>query len=398
MDIEQTIKQLKVAEIDEMEWLKIRETADDPEAEKQALHHLGLSMRSPVHTTPHATPNSTATSLEDLILSTPIGQLAPIRVIRYPRELNRFGKDYGLIFGYRRWRAAKKQGLPTIHAQVVHLTPEEYHNPQVRFWLRMMGFTENTAREPLSSRDYYKTVRSLKEQYQAIYPEASKKSHHLKQDRNPKGHLKGRTPNATPGFGASLAKITKKSQRMAEKDIQIADLLNLEVFDDRYSQPINQSVALLLTQLPHDAQTTILNRLAKKGQPFTIKNIQAAINKYHQTHPSTATTRNNGDKRPTDTAQSAVSARHNKSRQFDNDASQHIASNHTALPDLDAVKTMTKVCLHLRSRFTWSLPDILEALPPFADMAHAADLLVDFLRQEKLALEGGSNKELKLVR
>lgn len=238
MQIDRDIKDIPLNDIDEIEWLKIRQM-EDRDAGHDDLTYLGLSMATPTLPTDQSSTDNPI-SWEDFLLRMPVGQLAPVRVIRYPLEFRlSLPKDYGLVFGYRRWHAAKQQGLTTIKAQVIHLSIEEYRNNKIKFFLLLMGFTENAEREPLSGTEYLKAVKRLKDKYEAIYPKSSKRFKHLTQDRNTKGHFGQTNRQKPPNFNRAFRKIIKKSQQRIDEDIQIADLLTSAILNDRYKDPIH---------------------------------------------------------------------------------------------------------------------------------------------------------------
>lgn len=412
MEISPQIQEIKVGSIDEVEWLKIRQTPDDPDTEQEALHHLGLSMKLPASQRSSATA-AAAPQLQiatpcpavhdndptwgEAFLDMPVGQLAPVRVIRYPQELNRFGKDYGLIFGYRRWYAAKQEGLPTIKAQILLITAEEYHDPKIIFHLQLMGFTENLAREPLTRSDYYKAVKRLKAQYDKAHPETTTRFKHLIQEKDTSGKFQKPTRKAPESFAKKLRKITKKSKTSIENDIQIAEFLNLAIFDRRYATPLKKSAALLLTQLPQEEQTTILDELAAKGKPFTIHNIETAIAKSKAKHstPTPIGNTNRHHRKLTVNPDSGVTADSPKSKQL-HAPSKHtvepIPTPHDRFPNLTLVPTITKLCLDLRQHYPWNLTTIEAELPSLADLASASQLLVDYLREQRIALRDQDGK------
>jgi hypothetical protein len=181
---------------------------------------------------------------------------------------------------------------------------------------------------------------------------------------------------------------------MMQKEIQIATCLNLELLRGRYSQPIAQSAALILTQVSHEAQTDILDRLAKKGLPFTTKNIQAAVSAHQKTHKPRST---NGNQTSTDSAHSALSASPHKSKPLHDDAPQLIAPRYNGLPDLSMFDTVGKICLDLLD-FPWSPETIALALATFTNLAEAVTTLVDHMRDEKLKFAGGAHNILQAVK
>jgi hypothetical protein len=390
VQIDRDIKDIPLNDIDEIEWLKIRQM-EDRDAEHDDLTYLGLSIATRTATPADPSSADDPTSWEDFLLRMSVGQLAPVRVIRYPPEVQlSLPKPYGLVFGYRRWHAAKQRGLTTIKAQVIHLSIEEYRDNKTKFFLLLMGFTENAEREPLTGTDYLKAVRRLKDKYEAIYPKSSNRFKHLTQDRSTKGHFASTNGQKPPNFNKVLRKITKKSQRRIEEDIQIADLLTSAMLDDRYKEPINKSVALLLAKISHEQQIAILDRLATQHLPFTIKNIESAIN---QCQRQSIGTPNTNDRKRTVNAESALTADPNDSNDLagivhpPSRNTVHVPP-HSALPDLTLAKTAIKLCLDLRHRFSWTPSAIKEALPIFGDLMSASQALADYLRHEQAILDG----------
>jgi len=73
------------------------------------------------------------------------------------------------------------------------------------------------------------------------------------------------------------------------------------------------------------------------------------------------------------------------------DAPQLLAARHHDIPDLDLIKTTTKLCVDLRLHFPWSLASIQECLPFLSDLASASDLLVNHLERQKFLLQQGDN-------
>jgi len=387
MQLEPQIRDIPLNSIDEIEWLKIRQM-EDRDSEDPNLTYLGLSMATKSATPADPSNADDPTSWEDFLLQMPAGQLAPVRVIQYPPELKlSLPKDYGLIFGYRRWHAATQRGLTTIKAQIIHLSFEEYRNDKIKFAMLLMGFTENAEREPLTGTDYFKAVKRLKDKYEAIYPESSKRFKHLTQSRNTKGRFAQTSGPAPTTFNKALQKITKKSQRRIEEEIQIANLLTSTILSDRYKGSINKSVALVLAKLPDDQQIAVLDQLTAQGLPITIANLEAAI---HQSQPQPighSDTPATNDRNVTVNAESALTASPNDIN--DLAPTPIMPSNDGArLPDLTMVKAIITLCLDLRHRFAWTPAAIGEALPIFDDLMSASQTLADYLRHEKAILDG----------
>ncbi len=385
MEIEQKVRDIKLDDIDEIEWLKIRQISNSHKDERDALHHLGLSMATQRATTPSQPASQhTPANWEDHFLSTPIGQLAPIRVIRYPHELKlSLPKDYGLVFGYRRVFAAKQQGLTTIQAQVIHLTPDEYRGDKIRLYLQLMAFAENAEREELAYSDYFKAIKRLKDKYEATYPESSKRFKHLTQSRDAKGHFGHTDKQAPSSFNKELRKIIRKNPRTIREDFQVGNFLTYAVLTERYKELPNKSASLVLSQIPCNQQIVILDQLVAQHLPFTIKNIEAAVVKYRQSAIGISDT---SDRKVTVTADSAVTASPNKSNRLGHNGIQAPSTAYDTLPDLTIVATVINLCLDLRHRFTWTPTTTCEALPIFDDLLSASQILADYLRHEHAML------------
>lgn len=348
MEIEPHVKTLKLSEIEEIAWLKLRDRTD-------TLHQLGLSIR-PCAPPPHPTSD---TNLETLVLQLSVGQLAPIRVLRYPLELHHYGPPYGLIFGYRRYQAAKKANLDTIQAQVIHLTAQEYEDPTIRLMLLVMAFAENAHREPLTSTDYYHALQRLKDKYESLYPAASKRFKHLTQARNHQGQLASKSRQNPPSFTKLARTITGKDERRIREDIQLADIFTRALLQHRYEQPITKSALLILNRVPPEQQTAVLQQLESQHLPPTVENIEQAIAQSRRAKPQSQTPEpRQQQEKPTLT-----------------------------LPDLHTVKTVTKLCLDLRNNFPWTPAAVQQALPIFTDLALASQTLTDYLKQQAVSLQ-----------
>lgn len=387
MQLEPQIRDIPLNSIDEIAWLKIRQM-EDRDSEDPNLTYLGLSMATKSATPADPSNADDPTSWEDFLLQMPAGQLAPVRVIQYPPELKlSLPKDYGLIFGYRRWHAATQRGLTTIKAQIIHLSFEEYRNDKIKFALLLMGFTENAEREPLTGTDYFKAVKRLKDKYEAIYPESSKRFKHLTQSRNTKGRFAQTSGPAPTTFNKALRTITKKSQQRIDEEIQIANLLTSAILSDRYKGSINKSVALVLAKLSNDQQITILDQLTTQGLPITIANIESAIH-HSQPQPIGNPDRpETNDRKVTVKPDSGTTANLNDINDLAKTAIT--PSNGSArLPDLTMVKATIALCLDLRHHFGWTPAAISEALPIFDDLLSASQVLADYLRREKAILDG----------
>lgn len=342
MEIEPHVKTLKLSEIEEIAWLKLRDKTD-------TLHQLGLSI-GPCAPPPHPTSD---TNLETLMLQLSVGQLAPVRTLRYPLELHHYGPPYGLIFGYRRYLAAKQAKLDTIQAQVIHLTAQEYEDAAVRFLLLLMAFAENTHREPLSNIDYYRALQRLKDKYEALCPAASKQLKHLTQTRTNRGQFTSMTQKRPPNFTKLAQTVTGKSERRIREDIQLADLLTRGILATRYEQPVGKKALLAFDRLPEEKQAATLEQLQSQHLPLSVKNIARA------TDSSRRTTHKPGTPESCPQRETPV----------------------LELPDLDAVQAVTKLCLHLRNNFHWTPATVAQALPLFTDLALASQALTDHLRR-----------------
>jgi hypothetical protein len=348
MEIEQHVRTLKLSEIEEIIWLKLRNKTN-------TLHQLELSIRP---CAPPATP-SNGNSLEELMLRLSVGQLAPIRVLRYPLELHHYGPPYGLIFGYRRYQATKKANLDTIQAQVIHLTAQEYDDPTVRLMLLLMAFAENAHREPLSSTDYYHALQRLKDKYESIFPAASRRFKHLTQAHNHQGQFAPKTRQNPPSFTKLARTITGKDERRIREDIQLADIFTRALLQHRYEQPITKSALLTLNRISPEQQTAVLQQLESQHLPPTVENIEQAIARSRRAKPQSQSPEpRQQQEKPTLT-----------------------------LPDLHTVKTVTKLCLDLRNNVPWTPAAVQQALPIFTDLVLASQTLTDYLKQQAVSLQ-----------
>ncbi len=292
MEIEAKIQVIPTSQIEEIEWLKLRQGHDNAEHEKEARAVLGRSLRDPRHlsppspgtpkgaTTTHGALNFNITKLEqfteDLFSALPVGQLAPIRVIRYPTDLDRFGKPYGLVFGYRRLRAAKAEGLPTIQAQVVQVTAEEYRNPQMRFWLRLMGFSENTNREPLTGLEMAAALKRLRDAFESLYPQASYKAKHTTRARTAKGHLAEQNKIRPTRFSRMASRLGGVSERTVRHYVQMSDDLGDAILERLIQKRADTAAAASLAKLPQNDRERVLDQLDAEQRPITRHTIKTA--------------------------------------------------------------------------------------------------------------------------
>jgi hypothetical protein len=367
MEIDERIHNIPVGQIDEIEWLRLRQTPTDASQEKLAIKALGRSVRDPRQAgAPQAgpkaglqtalrqafSPRKGADCDDNPFASLPVGQLAPIRVIRYPTDLPRFGKSYGLVFGYRRLQAAKAEGIPAIQAQVIVLTAQEYQSPEVRLWLRVMGVAENIHREPLSTYDMAAAWKQLKEQYETLYPDTSHRAPHLRQQRDKKGQLRGPSASAKRSpFARHASRWSGVSERTIDEYIQIAEDINNAILDDLIQARVTKSAALALAKVPGEDQPKVLEALSSKGKPFTVENIETAAQRHLERKPGRPAASNDNETPP--------------------------------LPDLSIWWEAAKLCMDLLHRFDWSPRTRDAALPAVAHLHGASGSLYRKLCQEK---------------
>ncbi len=164
----------------------------DSKTEARIIRLIGRSMRplfppSPTNHSPQNGDDPKPTisirvdddivDLEEGLLALPMGQIAPIRLLKYPEGLDGFHKPYGLIFGNLRYEGAKAEGLETLQAQVLTCTLEEYQKPFLEFILRAWAYMENELRLMLDRRDRGDGMTALREAYDEIAPKKTTREH-----------------------------------------------------------------------------------------------------------------------------------------------------------------------------------------------------------------------------
>lgn len=140
-----------------------------------------------------------------------------VGVLRYPGGIQKSGKLYGLVCGYRRWQGAMKQRLPEISAQVIHATLGEYEDQGFRVWLCLVA-----------------------------------------------NH---------PRYSVMLSQTINKSERTAYRLNTISCRLHEQLIDT----PMSQAAQLALIRVPADEQMAVIDELERTQRGFTAQNIRAAI-------------------------------------------------------------------------------------------------------------------------
>lgn len=321
MHLDPRLVPIKVSEIEEISWLHYRRTSDDKARESQALRMLGNSLTPPVSggngrpsqppepSVPLLPPPTRAEDFSDDLLSKiAIGQLSAIRVIRFPSDLIGH-KPYGLVFGYRRWEAAKLKGLPTLDAQVLILTSEEYRSERINLLLRLMAIGENEHREPLSARDRMFALKDCLERFQLLYPNVAPKrgrpasapsavaksttpaaeSASAKRSPHPTSRsASDTTPTPRPGsrehFLVVASKVTNRSKKTIERDLYLADLLSRSLYTRMLHKNLTPKALSQLVRLPEKQQIDLLRR-TPKSTPITTATIRAELAKQSGTDP-----------------------------------------------------------------------------------------------------------------
>lgn len=284
MEIDPQVREIPIASIQLIEWFPTR-SADSHRLE---LDQLSASMK-PI-TTPRSgqgpiprsgqlpgslidIPSALHDTLDRSLLALPMGQLAPIRVLKDPKEVSD-AKDYGLIFGYRRLLAAKQAGLATIHATIVRVSWDEYKDPSIRFRLVLMSFTENMSTVPLPEGDRIRMLSDIRTRYNALFPARVGKGSN---PTNNRGRFTSAPSSAPPRFDAAAAAVLNQRPQRIREDLQLADRLNSDLLDWLTDGSLTRSAALALAKVSPEQQTHVLNALARKQQPLTTANIDQAI-------------------------------------------------------------------------------------------------------------------------
>ncbi len=189
----------------------------DKQLQKIAPDDIELMDWLPVKYAPKDTAGRSAKFIPTLEMVAALPAFPQPCVLRYPGGIQKSGKSYGLVSGYRPWQGARQRHLPAIRAQVLHVTPEEYHDPQFRARL-----------------------------YLAANP---------------------------PPFKEFLRRTTSKSERTIYRQLSIGDRLHKQLLDT----PLSQAARLALIQVPADEQPAVLAELEHTQRRFTAQNIRTAI-------------------------------------------------------------------------------------------------------------------------
>lgn len=391
---DKTIVQIPVNQIDEIPCLNVRRhPVGIPADQKESLLALGRSMLRPTAASPGASrtphlnfnPTSNATAFSDgppgqKPIDLSVGQVQPIRVLKYPPEMAVTNKPYGLICGYRRWRAARLVGITALDAQVMSLTYEEYRGDEWNLLLRLMSLTENDQREPLSPIDRMLTLRDLKERYYLIYPGAKKVGRPPSAARTPdavlppdKQPLKGYDK---PSFTAFAAENTGRSETAIKYDLLLAERLAAASFDLMARNSLTPGAARQLIRLPRGRQTDIINALTRRGLEVTERTIREENARFeHALQKATNGPEASGPELPTAlrplTACNDCPTCH---LETDPMACTHFkkASEH--------LEVAAMLCLDLHYRFSWSEAAIKQVLDHVSTLAEAAKSLEHHLR------------------
>ncbi|MFA5027033.1 MAG: hypothetical protein WC713_04105 [Candidatus Methylomirabilota bacterium] len=303
---------------EEVNWLVMRYTDRDQEHEEEQLLALARSMLSPVDPQGKLTfdPTHNAHAFQKdaaRIAGTDlaVGQLHPIRVFQYPRELlgTVTHKTYGIICGSRRWKAAcllnKMEGrllIPTLDARVFILTKDEYDDDETQFRLMMMAFQENDQRKQMSIMDRCQRMRELEERYyelvdrkeaqrpgrrppgtvrvpdQVLPPrKTGVKGASARSGNGSEGHGGDSMPARPDAFATYMHKQTGRPKTAIRQEVQIGRMLASSLFDVWHREQLSYGAVRALVPIPAKAQVDIVNRLLKQGKPITESQIRDAV-------------------------------------------------------------------------------------------------------------------------
>jgi len=323
MHEDSTKTKVNVNDCEEVSWLVMRYNDRDQEHEEEQLLALARSMLRPVDPKGNLTfdPTNKAHAFEKdaaRIAGTDlaVGQLHPIRVFQYPRELlgTLTHKPYGIICGNRRWKAAcllnKKEGrvlIPALDARVYILTRDEYDDDETQFRLMMMAFQENDQRKQMSIMDRCQRMRELEERYyelvdrqvaqrpgrrpqqtvrvpdEVLLPEkAGVGSGGASSGNGSNGHGRHSTPARPDAFATYMHKQTGRPKTAIRQEVQIGRMLASSLFDVWHREQLSYGAVRALVPIPAKAQVEIVNRLLRKGKPITEAEIRDAVTAYRE--------------------------------------------------------------------------------------------------------------------
>jgi len=326
---------VRVDECEEVNWLAMRYNDREHEHENEQLLALARSMLRPLDSQGNLTfdPTNQAHAFakdKSKVAGTDlsVGQIQPIRVIQYPRELigTLTHKTYGIVCGNRRWKAAcllnRREGrplIPELDAKVYVLTKEEYDNDETQFRLMMIAFQENDQRKQMHILDRAQRMRELEERYYEIVERKDAQRPGRRAVSSPTVNVpdlvlppeKTNTPATTHPEGAPAAgaatdrnetdrhttngkirggesftnymhRMTGRSKTAIRQEVQIGRKLATILFDIDHRENLPLGAIRALVPLPGSAQVDIVNALRKNGKKITEDQIRDAVRDHRE--------------------------------------------------------------------------------------------------------------------
>ncbi len=276
---------VKISDCDDsVPWLQIRTSSTDtPAGAREKRLALARSMLRPTLTnnTYNFDPTGTSYAFDKQSLSVvrapdlSVGQIHPIRVFRYPPDVDVSAKPFGVICGHRRIKAArelnalcKQEGKPApleqLDAVVYTLTKEEYDSKSCRFIFRVMAVAENCQREDMTPTDRVNIFFELAEAYYDLYPEAKK--HGPRTDKNPQ-----------PGADKALAKMTGVHESTVRSYLNTKKKLATKLFAKCHRGALALNSLRQLLPFPKPAQERIVERIERARKPVNETTIREEI-------------------------------------------------------------------------------------------------------------------------
>jgi len=293
MEIDKEIREIPLNDIQQLEWLTTR-SSDTDILQLDQLSHSLQPLATPT-TGSGAIPksgqmpdaiqpilNNLHESLEPSLFTISLGQLSPIRVLKFPPEIDHL-RTYGLICGLRRVLAARQAGLTTSHAQIVRLSADEYRDPTIQLRLFYLAYYQHPARTPLRFGDRIMALKTLKDYYNTRFPNHTRKAVAAAKPRDDQGHLQASTAKpAEKRFTQVAAKILGLREREIYDDIHLAEHLCTSLIKSLNTGEITKSAAMILAKISPEQQSHAQELLAKKHEPPTIANITRIVDRIRE--------------------------------------------------------------------------------------------------------------------
>lgn len=374
MDVESQVRDIPVGDIQSVDWLTQRAHAGLNALQISDLQESLQPFNTPktgigpaprpgqglVIGGPKPIPATIHDDLEASLARIPLGQLAPIRLMRFPYEIPHL-QPYGLVFGLRRLSAAKAAGIKVIQAQVVTMTAAEYNDHSCRFRLMLMAFCENTHRLALKEGDYIRNLKALKACYHAIHPLASRSTTPV---RGAQGRIVGNAPKPATerSFVSEMAEHEGVTERAIRKKLFLAEHVVDDALDLLSDGVITQTAALALAKAPPEQQIPILNAIAQQGLPFTSDTITQVVASHSRPAPHD---------RPST----------NGNRTANGNGHHNVHQLLDTVPDLTLFKYVTRQAINLKKEHVWTPEAASQAIDTIAVAAVALERLEDHVRE-----------------